>query len=63
MEDYGKEKLVAAAMCPGRFQLEITIVATGKEELTREVIVVTDLPISVSEWLFTVIAHCGSGEM
>ena len=27
MEDYGKEKLVAATMCPGRFQLEITIEA------------------------------------
>ena len=33
VEDYGKEKLVAAAMCPGRFKLEITIVATGKEEM------------------------------
>ena len=54
MEDYGKEKLVAAAMCSGRFQLEITIVATGKEELTREVIVVTDFPISASEGLQTV---------
>ena len=40
MEDYAKEKLVAAVMCPGRFQLEITIVTTGKEELAREVIVV-----------------------
>ena len=41
MEDYGEEKLVAAAMCPGRFQLEITIITTGKEELlTREVTVV-----------------------
>ena len=61
MEDYGKEKLVAAAMCPGRFQLEITIVATGKEELTREVIVVANFPISVIEWLFTVVADCGVG--
>ena len=31
MEDYGEEKLIAAAMCPGRFQLKITIVATGKD--------------------------------
>jgi len=61
MEDYGKEKLIAAAMCPGRFQLEITIVATGKEELTREVIVVTDFPVTVIEWSFTVVADCGSG--
>ena len=61
MEYYGKEKLVAAAMCPGRFQLEITIVTAGKEKLTREVIVVTDLPISVIEWLFTVVADCGVG--
>ena len=61
VEDYGKEVLVAAAMCPGRFQLEITIVATGKEELTREVILVTDLPISVIEWSFTVVADCGVG--
>jgi len=45
VKDYGKEKLVAVAMCPGRFQLEITIVATGKEELTREMIVVTDFPV------------------
>jgi len=60
VEDYGKEKLVTAAMCPGRFQLEITIVATGKKELTREVMVVTDLPISVSEGLFTVVADGGS---
>ena len=45
MEDYGKEKLVAATMCPGRFQLEITIVTAGKEKLTREVIVVTDFPL------------------
>jgi len=51
VEDYGKEKLVAAAMCPGRFQLEITMVATGKEEFTREVMV-TDLPISMSERLY-----------
>ena len=61
MEDYGKEKLVAAAMCPGRFQLAITIVTAGKEELTREVIVVTDFPISVIEWSFTVVADCGVG--
>ena len=47
MEDCGKEKLVAAAMCPGRFQLEISIVTAGKEELTREVIVVTDFPVTV----------------
>ena len=47
MEDYGKEKLVAVAMCPGRFQLEITIVTAGKEKLAREVIVVTDFPITV----------------
>ena len=60
VEDYGKEKLVAAAMCPGIFQLEITTVATGKEELTHEVTVVTDLPISVSEGLFTVVADGGS---
>jgi len=39
VKDYGKEVMVAAVMCPGRFQLEITILATGKEELTREVIV------------------------
>jgi len=45
VKDYRKEKLVAAKMCPGRFQLEITIVATGKEEFPREVIVVTDFPI------------------
>ena len=49
MEDYGKETLIAAAMCPGRFQLEITIVATEKEELTRKVIVVTDFPVIVIE--------------
>ena len=61
VEDYGKEVLVAAAMCPGRFQLEITIVTTGKEELTREVTVVTDLPISMSEGLFTVVAAGGVG--
>ena len=61
VKDYGKEKLVAAAMCPGRFQLEITIVATGKEELTREVIVVTDFPVTVIERLFTVVADCGVG--
>ena len=61
VEDYGKEKLVAAAMCPGRFQLEITFVATRKEELTCEVIVVTDLPISMSEGLFTVVADGGVG--
>ena len=61
MKDYGKEKLVAATMCPGRFQLEITIVATGKEELTREVMVVTDFPVTVIEWLFTVVADCGVG--
>ena len=48
-------------MCPGRFQLEITIVATGKEELTREVTVVTDLPISMSEGLFTIAADDGVG--
>jgi len=59
MEDYGKEKMVAAAMCPSRFQLEITIVATEKEELTCEVIVVTDFPVTVIEWLFTVVADCG----
>ena len=59
MEDYGKEKLVAVAMCSGRFQLEITIVATGEEELTREVIVVTDFPVTVIEWSFTVIADGG----
>jgi len=63
VEDYGEEKLVAAAMCPGRFQREITIVATGKEELTREVIVVTDLPIIVSEGLFTIVADGGVGVM
>jgi len=61
MENYGKEKLVAAAMCPGRFQLEITIVATGKEELTREVIVVTAFPVTVIEWSFAVVADCVSG--
>ena len=61
VEDYGKEVLVAAAMCPGRFQLEITIVTTGKEELTREVTVVTDLPISMSEGLFTIAADDGVG--
>ena len=49
MEDYGKEKL------------EITIVATGKEELTREVIMVTDFPVTVIEWSFTVLADCGVG--
>ena len=43
-------------MCPGRFQLEITIVTTGKEELTREVIVVTDFAVTVIERLFTVVA-------
>jgi len=61
MEDYGKEKLIAAAVCPGRFQLEITIVTAGKEELTREVIVVTDFPVTVIEWLFTVVADGGVG--
>ena len=61
MENYGKEKLVAATMCPGRFQLQITIVATGKEELTREVIVVTDFPVTVSKWSFTVVADGGVG--
>ena len=61
MENYGKEKLVAATMCPGRFQLEITIVTAGKEKLTREVIVVTDLPITVIERLFTVVADGGVG--
>ena len=61
VEDYGKEVLVATAMCPSRFQLKITIVATRKEELTREVIVVTNLPISVSEGVFTIIADGGSG--
>ena len=54
MEDYGKEKLVAATVCPGRFQLEITTVTAWKEELTREVIVVTDFPILASEGLQTV---------
>ena len=47
MKDYGKEVLVAATMCPGRFQLEITIVTAGKEKLAREVIVVTDFPVTV----------------
>jgi len=47
MENYGKEKLVAAAMCPGRFQLEITIVTAWKEELACEVIVMTDFPVTV----------------
>ena len=47
MENYGKEVLVAATMCPGRFQLEITIVTAGKEKLAREVIVVTDFPVTV----------------
>ena len=61
VENCGKEKLVAATMCPGRCQLEITIVATRKEELTCEVIVVTDLPVIVIEWSFTVIAHDGVG--
>jgi len=61
VKDYGKEKLVAVAMCPGRFQLEITIVATGKEELTREMIVVTDFPVTVIEWSFTVIADGSVG--
>jgi len=55
------EKLVAAAMCPGRFQLEITIVATEKKELTREVIVVSDFPVTMIEWLFTVVADGGVG--
>jgi len=49
MENYGKEKLIADAMCPGRFQLEITIVTAGKEKLAREVIVVAHFPISVSK--------------
>ena len=49
MKDYGKEKLVAAAMCPGRFQLEIAIVTAWKEKLTREVIVMTDFPVTVSK--------------
>ena len=61
MEDYGKEKLVAAAMCPSRFKLEITIVTTGKEKLTCEVIVMTDFPITVIKWMFTVVAGCGVG--
>ena len=47
MENYGEEKLIAAAMCPGRFQSEITIVTAWKEELTREVIVMTDFPVTV----------------
>ena len=61
VEDYGKEKLVAAAMCPGRFQLEITIVTAGKEKLAHEVIVMTDFPITVIERLFTVMTGCGVG--
>jgi len=61
VKDDRKEKLVAAAMCPGRFQLEITIVAAGKEEFARQVVVVTDFPISASEGLFTVVADGGSG--
>jgi len=61
VEDYGKEKLVAAVMCPGRFQLEITIVTAGKEEFSSQVIVVTDLPILVSEGVFTVVAEGGVG--
>ena len=62
--DYGKlrgGKLVAATMCPGRFQLKITIVTAWKEELTREVIVMTDFPVTVIKWLFTVVADCGVG--
>jgi len=47
VENYGEEKLIAAAMCPGRFQLEITIVTAWKEELAREVIVMTDFPVTV----------------
>ena len=61
MENYGEEKLVAAAMCPGRFQLEITIVTAWKEKLTREVIVVTDFPATMIERLFTVVADGGTG--
>ena len=47
MENYGEEKLVAATMCPGRFQLEITIVTAREEKLTREVIVMTDFLVTV----------------
>jgi len=47
VENYGEEKLIAAAMCPGRFQSEITIVTAWKEELAREVIVMTDFPVTV----------------
>jgi len=48
-------------MCPGRFQLEITIVTAGKEKLAREVIVMTDFPVTVIERLFTVVADGGVG--
>ena len=61
VEDYGKEVLVAAAMCPGRFQLEITIVTAGKEELTREVTVVTNFSVIVIELSFTIVADGGVG--
>ena len=63
MENYGKEKLVATAMCPGISLrlLEITIVTAGEEKLTREVIVMTDFPVTVIERLFTVVAHGGVG--
>ena len=47
MENYGKEKLVTATMCPGRFQLEITIITAGEKKLTCEVIVMTDFPVTV----------------
>jgi len=61
VEDDGKEVLVTVTMCRGRFQLEITIITTGKEELTCEVTMVTDLPISVSEGLFAIVADGGVG--
>ena len=35
VEDYGKEKLVATAMCPGGLHLDITTVTAGKEDLTQ----------------------------
>ena len=61
VEDYGKEVLVAVAICAGQLRLEITVVTAGKVELTREVTVVTNFPISVSEGVFTIVADGGVG--
>ena len=33
----------------------------GEKKLTCEVIVMTDFPITVIKWMFTVVAGCGVG--